>query len=189
MQCQICHVRQATVHFTNIINGKKEEMHICEQCANENGKIGFAFPVSINGLIAGLLGFDINESNNNTMGIGCEHDNTNVQNPYLGNIPRVLKCEKCGMTLHGFMKVGKLGCSNCYTGFLEKLNPLIRRLQGSVEHNGKVPGRLSKTVSVTKEIAKLKGLLNKAIEKEEYEKAAELRDKIKSLEVGLNGNK
>lgn len=177
MQCQICHVRQATVHFTNIVNNQKVEMHLCEQCANEKGQLGFAFPISINGLIAGLLGFDVNNENN---GI-------NTQDSYLRAMPKALRCEKCGMTIDEFLKIGKLGCSNCYTAFEEKLNPLIRRLQGSIEHNGKVPGKLSKTMSVTKEIAKLKDLLNKAIEKEEYEKAAEIRDRIKSLEVGLNG--
>jgi len=151
-------------------------MHLCEQCANEKKQqFGFGVPISINALIAGLLGFDSNDSNQ----IGS----------YIQPFQKVLKCEKCGMTIEEFQKTGKLGCSNCYTTFDEKLSPLIRRLQGSVEHNGKVPGRLSNNMSVTKEITKLKELLNRAVEREEYEKAAEIRDQIKSLEVGLNGSK
>ena len=62
---------------------------------------------------------------------------------------------------------------------------MIRRLQGSVEHNGKVPDRVARTASTNRKIEKLKELLNKAIEREEYEKAAELRDEIKSLEVSI----
>ena len=187
MQCQICHVRQATVHFTNIINNQKVEMDLCEQCANEKGQLGFAFPISINGLIAGLLGFDINDGiNGNESNSSIDNNNTNIKNPYLRTTQKTLQCEKCGMTIDEFLKVGKLGCSNCYIAFEEKLNPLIRRLQGSIEHNGKIPGKLSKKASITKEITKLKDLLNKAIEREEYEKAAELRDQIKSMEVGLN---
>jgi protein arginine kinase activator len=89
------------------------------------------------------------------------------------------------MSLEEFQKTGRLGCSTCYDTFGEVLKPLIKRLHGSLQHTGKVPVRFSKTVSITREIAKLKDLLNKAIEKEEYEKAAEIRDKIKDLEVKL----
>lgn len=176
MQCQLCQKRLATVHFTNIVNNQKVEMHLCEQCANEKGQLGFGFPTlhaGINSLITGLLGFDINSNN------------ISIQNQYLTNTPRKFKCEECGMTIDEFLKLGKLGCANCYTSFEEKLNPLIRRLQGSVEHNGKVPDRVARTASTNRKIEKLKELLNKAIEREEYEKAAELRDEIKSLEVSI----
>jgi protein arginine kinase activator len=89
------------------------------------------------------------------------------------------------MTFEEFQRSGKVGCNNCYDVLEDNLNPLIRRLQGSIEHNGKVPARLSKSISISREISRLKELLLKAVEKEEYEKAAEIRDKIKSLEVGL----
>lgn len=182
MLCQICHERQAKVHFTNIINNQKVEMHLCEQCANEKGQLGFPFTISINGLIAGLLGFDTEKVNNN-----ISSNKAGSINPYTRAAQQeTLQCEKCGMTLEQFLKLGKLGCSNCYTTFEGKLNPLIRRLQGSVEHNGKIPSKLSKTQLVNKEITKLKDLLNKAVEREEYEKAALFRDEIRSLEVELN---
>mgnify|MGYP000152990068 FL=1 len=178
MLCELCHMRPATVHFTNIVNNQKVEMHICEQCANEKAQFGFVFPsfsTSLNGLITELLGFDIDSGNS-----------PKFQNQYLETLTRRKQCEKCGMTMEEFLKVGKVGCSNCYTAFEEKLNPLIRRLQGSVKHNGKVPDNVARKASVNKKIEELKELLNKAIEREEYEKAAELRDQIKSLEVSLN---
>ena len=67
----------------------------------------------------------------------------------------------------------------------DNLNPLIRRLQGSIEHNGKVPARAFEKYIYFKRNFQTEELLLKAVEKEEYEKAAEIRDKIKSLEVGL----
>ena len=78
-----------------------------------------SFPANLNGLITELLGFDIDSGSS-----------AKFQNQYLGTIPRRKQCEKCGMTLDEFLKAGKVGCSNCYTAFDEKLNPLIRRLQG-----------------------------------------------------------
>jgi len=178
MLCELCHMRPARVHFTNIVNNQKVEMHICEQCANEKAQLSFAFPsfpANLNGLITELLGFDIDSGSS-----------AKFQNQYLGTIPRRKQCEKCGMTLDEFLKAGKVGCSNCYTAFDEKLNPLIRRLQGSVKHNGKVPANVAKKASANQKIEELKEMLNRAIEREEYEKAAEIRDKIKSLEVSLN---
>lgn len=166
MLCQVCNKRTATVHFTQIVNNKKVEMHLCQQCAEEKSGHGFGLPLNINSFFASLLGFNENQ-------------------PYVKQLQKTMICKKCGMTFEEFQRIGKVGCSNCYEVFEGTLNPLIRRVQGSIEHNGKVPARFSKSVSISREIARLKELLIKAVEKEEYEKAAEIRDKIKSLEVGL----
>ena len=169
MQCQICNKRIATVHFTQIVNNRKVEMYLCEQCAKERGAYGFEIPLNVSNFFASFLGFNDNNGNK----------------PYVQQFQGTLSCNKCGMTLGEFQSTGKLGCSACYDTFGENLKPLIRRLHGSLEHNGKIPARLSKSVSITREIARLKELLNKAVEKEEYEKAAEIRDKIRNLEVRL----
>jgi protein arginine kinase activator len=92
-------------------------------------------------------------------------------------------CEKCGMSFEEFQKVGKLGCSHCYDVFSERLKPILKRLHGAVEHSGKITGKASESIKLSREIQKLKDLLNEAIKNEQYEKAAELRDKIRSLEV------
>jgi protein arginine kinase activator len=83
-----------------------------------------------------------------------------------------------------FLKSSRVGCSNCYKAFEQKLDPIIKRLHGNVEHHGKVPNRVSSNISVPNEIEKLKLLLNQSIQKEEYEEAAKIRDRIRSLEVG-----
>lgn len=166
MQCQICNKRDATVHFTQIINNKKVEMHLCQQCAKEKGGYDFGLPLNISSFFAGLLGFDEKQR-------------------YVQETKETAVCPGCGMEFEEFQHTGKVGCKSCYTAFENSLNPLIRRIQGSIEHNGKVPAKLAKGISISREISRLKELLLKAVEKEEYESAAELRDKIKALEVEI----
>lgn len=164
MLCQNCNKREAKVHFTHIINGKKIEAYLCEQCANEKSQFNFGHQFDINSLFSGLMGFG------------------EVVKPIDTSRNRFL-CDRCGMTYQEFQKTGKLGCSNCYSVFGEVLNPLLKRVHGNTEHNGKIPGSVPDSIKVSKEIEKLKESLNKAIQNEEYEKAAEIRDKIKALEV------
>lgn len=165
MLCQNCQKRIANVHFTQVINNKKVEMYLCEQCANEQREqFSFGSPLNINDFFSGILGF-VSESQ------------------YRTNPPENLKCEKCGMSYDEFQKSGKVGCNNCYELFQSRLDPLLKRLHGNVEHHGKIPVKLSKCINATKEIERLKEGLNKAIRSEEYEKAAEIRDRIKDLEA------
>lgn len=164
MLCQHCQKKIANVHFTQIVNNQKVELYLCEQCAKEKGQANFGLALNINDFFSGLIGFS---------------------NPAasLTAVPKEMQCEKCGMSFEEFRRTGKLGCSNCYTLFEDRLKPVLRRVHGNTEHNGKVPARLSKSIRVSREIGKLKELLNKAIQNEEYEKAADIRDRIKSLEV------
>ena len=164
MLCQHCQKRLANVHFTQTVNGKKSEMYLCQQCAGENSKIGFVSSLDMNDFLSGFIGFDNADQ-------------------LIKSQPKSTVCEKCGMSLETFQKAGKLGCSNCYEVFADKLSPLLKRLHGNSEHHGKVPHRLSECMKATAEIEKLKDELNNAIKQEQYEKAAELRDKIKTLEI------
>lgn len=161
MLCQNCQKRVANVKFTQIKNNTKIDMYLCEQCASELGQTEFVAPFGFNDLLYGLFGTQI------------------MQDP-----PSTLKCKNCGMEYSEFLKSSRVGCSQCYKAFETKLDPIIRRLHGNVEHHGKIPNRVSSNVSVPNEIEKLKQLLNEAIQKEEYEEAAKLRDRIRSLEVG-----
>jgi len=112
--------------------------------------------------------------------MGVDNGMSNVSSVQEG-----LVCQKCGMSYDEFQKVGKLGCSGCYETFGNRLKPILKRLHGSVEHSGKVPVKISKTLRTSKEIEELKGLLSKAVQNEEYEKAAEIRDRIKAIESEL----
>lgn len=165
MLCQLCNKRIANVHLTQVVNSNKVEMYLCEQCAKEKGSFGIGSPFNLNNFFTGLIGYGDDDS-------------------YIAQKPKTQECNKCGMSYDEFQKTGKLGCNNCYELFGDRLKPLVKRLHGNTEHSGKVPEKISKNVAVSREITKLKEQLGKAVQNEEYEKAAELRDKIKNLEVG-----
>jgi protein arginine kinase activator len=93
-----------------------------------------------------------------------------------------LKCPKCGLTYEDFKKVGRLGCGECYTAFRDALLPLLKRIHGSNQHCGKSPKKAAKVVKAKNELLELKDKLQKAIQREEFEEAAKLRDKIRELE-------
>jgi protein arginine kinase activator len=168
MLCQQCQKKVANVHFTHIINGKKVEMYLCEQCAHEKGQMGFSPQLKLGDFLWGFPGFV------NSPGYTQEER------------PEEVRCNCCGMSFEDFRKTGKLGCGNCYNVFRENLNPILRRLHSNIEHTGKVPARLSECIKTTNELEKLKNELTAAISSEEYEKAAELRDRIRSLESAGN---
>ncbi len=170
MLCDKCKERPATVHYTQIINGVKTEMNLCEQCAQEEGLlnsetfspfVNFA-PFSVQDLLAGLMNFL-----------------PNTGNTY---VEEQLKCNNCGMTYDRFRETGRLGCSRCYDSFADELNPLIRRIHGSIGHRGKIPRKTGGVLRAKREIEELKAKLEKAVKEEAFEEAAKLRDKIRELE-------
>jgi len=164
MICQNCQKRTANVHFTQVVNNTKVEMYLCEQCAKEKGQLNIGSPFTYSDFFSGVMNF-----------------NPGAQ--YYAKPQCQPVCDKCGMSFEEFQRQGKLGCSNCYELFGDRLDPLLKRLHGNTGHTGKVPASVSKSLRKSKEIEELKELLNKAVQSEEYEKAAEIRDRIKMLEA------
>jgi protein arginine kinase activator len=162
MLCQKCNKRAANIQFVQVINNNKHVVYLCENCAKEEGKFSLEPPLSVSDFLSGIIGV-----------------------PHMTVVPQQqpeLVCDNCGISYEEFLKFGKLGCANCYRTYGDKLVPLLKRLHRNVQYNGKIPGKMYNTVKASREIEKLKELLNKAVKEEAYEKAAELRDKIKSLE-------
>ena len=161
MLCELCKQTQATVHLTEIVNDQMTELHLCEACANQKGaQVESHFGLS--DLLSGLADF----------GKTQEPEEISAK-----------ACPNCGMTYEDFRKVGRLGCSECYPTFKRSLGSLLKRIHGSPIHLGKSPMRLIKTAKVAKtEIADLKHKLEQAIENEEFEEAARLRDQIRRFE-------
>lgn len=176
MDCQECHERPATLHFTKIVNGEKTEIHLCEKCAQEKGEMlqgGDAF--NINSLLSGLLNFEqpISGKANQTSQVREE-----------------LRCEKCGLTYRDFTRIGRFGCSNCYETFNDRLDPILKRVHsGNTLHAGKIPKRIGGTLHLKKEMDVLKQRLKEYVQKEEFESAAETRDKIRALEKRMAGQR
>ncbi|ANB56338.1 uvrB/uvrC motif family protein [Anoxybacillus sp. B7M1] len=171
MICQECKQRPATMHFTKIINGEKTEFHLCEHCAQEHGDV-FMFHgnagFSLQNLLAGLLNFEAPTK-------GAK------QNAFQSI--EILQCERCNMTYNQFAKIGRFGCSHCYHTFAKQLQPILKRLHsGNTTHAGKIPRRIGGSIYIRKQIAHLKQKLQELIAREEFEKAAEVRDQIRLLE-------
>jgi protein arginine kinase activator len=164
MQCQECGKRPATLHFTKIVGGEKTELHICESCAREKGEFipGTSSGYSIHNLPSGLLDFEQSGSS--------------------AAKPVAVRCDTCGMTYSQFSKIGKFGCSDCYRHFADKLDPLLKRVHGNTAHAGKVPKRAGGKVKTRREIDRLKQEMQSRIEREDFESAARLRDRIRELE-------
>ncbi|MDD3374595.1 MAG: UvrB/UvrC motif-containing protein [Candidatus Omnitrophica bacterium] len=170
MQCDACGKKKATVHLTEIIDGQMAEMHICEDCAKERS-VQMEQQFGLADLLAGLSDFGKQ--------IKAEEK---VK----------LQCPNCSLSYDDFRKFGRLGCSECYSSFRSHLTSLLKKIHGSGHHLGKAPLRFKeeiKTESLGKSsggkedsLQSLKNKLQQAILSEDFEQAAILRDKIRSLE-------
>lgn len=173
MTCEECGKKPATLHLTKIVNGEKTEYHICEACAKEKGDFMSGFNnFSIHNLLSGLLNFD---PMSKSSAAGQSSSQTASQ-------AKTQRCETCGLTYAQFSKSGRFGCSDCYQAFGSRLDPMFRRIHGNTVHYGKVPERTGGQIKIRKELDQLKASLQQFIATEEFEKAAEIRDRIRALE-------
>lgn len=160
MKCDVCGKNEATVHLTEIVNDKMTKLHLCEECAKEKG-VEMEEHFGLSDLLAGLAD------------LGATAEPSMVD---------VIKCPSCGFTYQDFKKTGRLGCGECYEAFKKQLTPLLKRIHGADRHVGKIPVTVGKTVKDTITLQDLKIQMEKAIQTEEFEEAARLRDKIKDCE-------
>jgi protein arginine kinase activator len=166
MKCENCG-KNASVHLTEIKNGKKIEKHLCEQCAAQNEGLGTAKSqhMPINEL---LTNFVMNHSGLATKG------------------QELQACPQCGITWAEFRQSGLLGCEHDYPAFEKEMTPLLQRAhEGAAHHVGKVPTRRGGSGDPVKralDAGKLKKELARAVETEDYERAAKLRDQIRQAE-------
>lgn len=162
------------MHLTQVINGHKTEIHVCESCAKEKGYVSEEEePYSLHNLLSGLFHFDTS---------AMEKNSSNQT-----KLNKELTCSKCGLTYKEFTQVGKFGCASCYQTFGDNLNPIFRRVHsGNTTHEGKVPRRIGSDIYQRKKLTDLKRTLQQLITDEAFEEAAKVRDEIKSLERDLN---
>lgn len=165
MLCQNCGKYEATTHVKKIINGESAEAHLCSDCARA---LGYTDVFGGFGNVFGsFLGSFFDE---NAVGaLSARH----------------LKCEKCGSTFNDIVESGKIGCANCYNTFYEKLLPSLQRIHGKTRHAGKTPNKITASGNASvSQIEKLEEELKKAVDEQNFEKAATLRDKIKEIKEG-----
>lgn len=160
MLCDLCNKNIATVHLTEVLNDKVTEMHICQSCAKSKTE-------------------ELKEQLNISDLLGSLADSAGVTKE-----DSFIKCQFCGFTYADFKKKGRLGCGVCYNSFRMQLVPLLRKINGTVHHRGKSPLQRNVKVSIETKIRELREKLERAINLEEYEAAAKLRDEVKRLEEG-----
>jgi protein arginine kinase activator len=162
MICEECKKRPASIHLTRIINNQKMEIHLCEECARQRDEFNVFTPFSTNSLFTSLM--DMVKSH---VPVEKKHR---------------IRCDTCGMDYIQFRKTGLLGCQNCYKFFSDQLLPVLRRIQGGAQNTGKVPRRVGTGIRMRRELNQLKAQLQEAIQLEAFERAAELRDRIREIE-------
>lgn len=168
MKCQSCGKKEATIKYMENINGKKQEMHFCIDCAK---KLGF---VDFSSMFLPIF--------------------TNIPNLIEEVSFHEQKCSVCGYTFDDYTNTGMFGCPKCYDTFSNRLDDIFLKLHGKNRHvklnDKKYQINSNKQVNIKKdnlskedEILKLKYELKELVANEEYEKAAIIRDKIKALEI------
>jgi protein arginine kinase activator len=164
MKCYNCN-KNATVHINEIQGGKQVEKHLCEQCAAQNEGVPVKSHMPINELLTNFV--MAHSGLQKETGAGCE---------------------QCNITWAEFRQSGLLGCANDYQVFEKDLTPLLQRAhEGMTHHVGKVPTRRGGTGVPIKrqlDLTRLRKDLSRAVEGEDYEKAAKLRDQIRQAESG-----
>ena len=165
LPCQQCK-KPATFHITELTGEKPQELHLCEDCAkiyltNDDKAVEPSSPT-----LAGVL----------------------AQQLKIGQTAKDLQrldqqaCPVCGITFFEFLQHGRLGCPHDYVCFSEELEPLIVNIHGEMTHKGKRPKRVHDGTDERTELIRLRRNMQDAVDKEDYERASELRDKIQKFE-------
>ena len=154
MLCERCHKNQATAVLTQTVNGRTTTEHLCAECAYMNGITGLFNGFPFSQMMSNL------EKVNGTSG---------------------KRCPKCGASLDEIIETGRIGCSECYRVFRAELMPTIQNIHGKATHVGKRPQAFKKEIPEKTRMEQLRDDLQTAIQQENFENAAKLRDQIRDL--------
>lgn len=182
MMCDNCGKRNANVRYSENINGRKKELNLCEECSKKLGigQMDFSMPIDFSSFFGGFM-----------------DDFANTEFMPMINEIKTVKCNNCGYTFDDISNTGKLGCKDCYDVFEDKLDLIIKRIQGANHHVGRIGKTIDKKIEnkinnnketeVKKEekseskIEELQKELKQAVKEERYEDAARIRDEIKKI--------
>src|SRR5215510_12224087 len=165
MLCCICKEKEATVHLTQIAGDKMQKVDLCEECAKTKG-------------VNDPTGFSLADM---LLGLGASQEIEQAG----GGVE--IKCPRCGFTQADFKKAGRLGCPECYKTFADGLEGLLKSMHKGTQHVGKVPESLKQSRDLSDRLKNLQKRLAKAVEDENFEQAAQLRDEIKQMTAKLTG--
>ncbi|OHD73960.1 MAG: hypothetical protein A2177_14840 [Spirochaetes bacterium RBG_13_68_11] len=161
MKCDACGLRDALIHVRQMQKNGFQELHLCEECAQERGYIREEdAEISVGDLLAGLIG------------------GTQAQD----GVPSPAACPRCGLGTAEFRKRGRAGCADCYEAFDADLRRILSQMAPRPHHAGKLPRELAGPVTDGAGREELAAELRAAVEGEDYERAARLRDRIRDLD-------
>lgn len=170
MLCQNCHKNLASVRYAEVVDGKVSDLHLCQEClaqrqAGTEAGFQFAKPAQFS---------------------------RDKGRPTTDITPEPLEarksCVACNTTLKQIVDTGRVGCSSCYETFPAQLESLLEGIHIALAHRGKIPRMSNARARVRTELQSKRSLLKTALNMENYEEAAALRDEIKVLETGLTAS-
>lgn len=177
MLCDKCKKKEAVIFYNESINGQKRSFALCNECAAEaekSGEIGtFDLPKKI---------YDPFEDMNSIFG-----SLFGIPQYQKMAVEEAKKCTLCGAKFEDLVAEGKVGCPECYKVFSDELAATISKIHGTTTHTGGAPARFMEGRERKRQIEALGAELKQAISEEEYERAATLRDEIRSLKGEKDG--
>jgi protein arginine kinase activator len=165
MLCNICKEKEATVHLTKVDGDKMHKVDLCDGCSKEKN-VNDPTGGSLSSIFHGMTGTEEFEFDSDASATDK-------------------KCPTCGFSQADFKKAGRFGCPECYNAFSTNLDALLRSMHRDVRHVGKTPKSFKQTAGVAEKLKRLEARMEKAIDKEDFETAAELRDEIGELKTQL----
>jgi len=153
MLCECCQKQDATIHVTQVVNDKARELHLCQDCAEQNG-LNVHSMMSLPEVLFGLGG---QPDDSASSGKSCAH---------------------CHMRAGDFKKTGRLGCPRCYETFAEEMAPMLAAMHKGTQHRGKAPAGERARIDEASHLDDLRKRLAAAVKREDFEEAARLRDLI-----------
>jgi protein arginine kinase activator len=169
MKCQLCNINEAQIVFTQIVNNEKMVLHICTDCARTKG------------LSVEIKHTSEPETPPASFLAGFNEGEKQSENAQEEEVPDLV-CDSCGMAFSEFKEKGLFGCDSCHEAFIEHVRRLFKQIHGTEVHTEKVAQSIKRAPSLRHQIKDLKTQLSDSVEHENYELAAEIRDRISSLE-------
>ncbi len=159
--CDACGEERAVIHLTEVVDGEPVQKHLCQNCYEQQDDVPQLSTSNVFSELVQAVAPELKELSART-------------------------CPECGTNYLEFRQTMKLGCPHDYEAFSEALDQLLERIHGTTEHVGKMPARRRGAADLTEQekqtrIEVLERQMQKAVDEEDFERAAELRDRLQEL--------
>ncbi len=152
MMCDECGANPAVIRLLTHVDGNLTERNLCAQCV---ARLGRRTRLNPQALLSALMGAN--------------------------GRANALRCPACGMMYSDFLANRRLGCPDCYQAFRKNLTPWLQGYHGIARHRGGIPARAGAEARRICRLDALRRALSEAVDREDFEQAAELRDEIQTL--------